>query len=355
MLITSSLETIAVVVSWFVLNIAMGSSTKWIYLWGQICIEGRGCQTYKFPLAITVIHMIFSWVMCHVHIYYLRGSKAELTFYQQFKTVAPLSVCFALSVAMGNLSLKYIYPSFNQMLGSMSPLITVVLAVLLQRKRYNAWTWVSMPVICGGLAVCSTQEVNFNLLGAFYATGATVLRALKSIMQGRLLNSAEKSLDSVTLLYYMAPWAAGLLMLMALFSEGLDPIVLLLSGLYQPGVVVTGRGHVFALLFISGLNACLLNVANFLVTSYTSAVTLQVLGNVKSCLAIAVSVAIFRNHLAIEQAVGVAACLVGVWLYQKKGGPARKLTKVSEDPSPIAKEEPGTPSIKAAKEKNTAK
>eukprot|EP00913_Durusdinium_trenchii_P035515 g33235.t1 len=42
------------------------------------------------------------------------------------------------------------------------------------------------------------------------------------------------------------------------------------------------------LLVLSGLNACLLNIANFLVTSYTSPVTLQVLGNVKSCLSIAV-------------------------------------------------------------------
>ena len=36
---------------------------------------------------------------------------------QQAREIMPLSLCFALSVAMGNLSLKYIYPSFNQMLG----------------------------------------------------------------------------------------------------------------------------------------------------------------------------------------------------------------------------------------------
>ena len=70
-------------------------------------------------------------------------------------------------------------------------------------------------------------------------------------------------------------------------------------------------------------------------------VTLQVLGNVKSCLSIAVSVAIFRtldcalkgpttgfahllrwirwrNSLTMEQAFGVCTCLIGVWMYNQK-------------------------------------
>merc|ERR1712032_1101173 len=126
----------------------------------------------------------------------------------------------------------------------------------------------------------------------------------------------------------MAPWSAGLLIVLGLFAEGLDPLKLLFLGLYRTdGRAVTGVGYVVVLLCISGLNACLLNISNFLVTSHTSPVTLQVLGNVKSCLAIMVSVAIFRNDLAPEQAIGMATCLFGVWLYQTKGGAAQKTQK----------------------------
>lgn len=32
------------------------------------------------------------------------------------------------------------------------------------------------------------EELNFNALGAFYATGATILRAVKSLIQGRQLS-----------------------------------------------------------------------------------------------------------------------------------------------------------------------
>eukprot|EP00913_Durusdinium_trenchii_P035514 g33234.t1 len=215
------LETAVVVISWFALNISIASSTKWIFVKGSICIEDKGCVPYKFPVAITVIHMIFSWMLCRFYIFHVRGDeKAVLSCQQQLQEIMPLSICFALSArlygscALCSLgsgagcqvcmtmwaacgaaagSLKYIYPSFNQMLGSMSPLITVLLAVFFQQKRFSMKTWLSMPVICMGLAMCS--ELNFNVLGAFYATGATVLRAVKSLIQGRLLSPSHK-LDS---------------------------------------------------------------------------------------------------------------------------------------------------------------
>lgn len=276
--------------------------------------------------------MLFSWGMCWIQLNLFRGTPKSdgLSIRQQLDKVAPLSVCFSLSVAMGNISLKYIYPSFNQMLGAMSPLIAVALAVVMERKHYNCWTWLSMPVICGGLALCSATEANFNLLGTAYAVGATVLRAVKSIMQGRLLQGGDK-MDSVTLLYYMAPWAAGFLGVVAMASEGIEPLTLLLRGLgflssaTPAGAIpaasgsATGGLNVLMLLVISGLNACLLNVFNFMVTSYTSPLTLQVLGNVKSCLGIAISVAIFRNTLTLHQGIGVVVCLFGVWLYNQKG------------------------------------
>lgn len=306
-----SIELVVVIAAWFALNISMGSSTKWLFLYGRVCQKDGECSTFKFPLAITVVHMLASWGMCYVHIFFFRGGlgSSVLTFRQQVEKVSPLACCFALTVAMGNMSLKYIYPSFNQMLGSMSPLVTVLMSVIFQSKRYNYWTWFSMPIICGGLIVCSRKEVNFHMLGALFAGSATFLRSAKSIIQGKLLT---EKMDSVTLLFYMAPWSAAFLAVLMILSEGASPILMLITP-------ADGVFNVICLLIVSGFNACLLNVTNFLVTSYTSPVTLQVLGNVKNCMAIGVSVAIFGNDLTFDQLVGVAVCLLGVWIYNKYG------------------------------------
>lgn len=261
----------------------------------------------KFPLTVTALHMIFSWVMCRLYMAW-KGQKqaTNMGLKQQATKIFPLAACFAVSVGMGNLSLKYIFPSFNQMLGASSPFITVIMMVLVTNTRYNAWAWGSMPIICGGIILCAAKEVNFHLLGAIFCFGATVMRGVKSIIQGKLLSAPGEKLDSVALLYYMAPWSAVLLFAMAFVSEGTEPLVVLLDGASTHS---TGLLKVLMLLSLSGLNACLLNIANFLVTFHTSALTLQVLGNVKTVLSIGVSVCIFRNPLSKAQALGCASAL----------------------------------------------
>jgi len=313
------LQTVLTIVVWFILNISISNVTKWTYVHGKVCVkEYYGCEHFKFPFMVTVVHMIFCWVMCYIYLKCIKqtlNKGPQLGISQQATKIAPLAACVAGSFGTSNLALKYIFPSFNQMLGSMTPLITVFIATFFQGKRYNNWTWGSISLISGGLIVCGVKEVHFHVLGLSCATLATILRAVKSIIQGQLLTPEEK-LDAVTLLYYMAPWAALFLFLMGLCVEGFKPILLLYYGFEQDE---RAAANVLSLLILGGLNACLLNITNFQVTADTSAVMLNVLGNVKNCIGIGVSVLIFGNPLLAEQAVGVAVCLVGVWFFQKYG------------------------------------
>lgn len=316
--IESSVKTALTVVLWFILNITISNVTKWTYVYGKVCVkEYYGCEHFKFPFMVTVIHMLFSWVCCFIYLRFFRQSLSkgpQLDFRSQLMKIAPLAACVAGSFGASNVALKYIFPSFNQMLGSMTPLITVLIACAFQGKQYNSWTWGSICFISGGLIVCGVKEVNFHLLGLSCAICATVLRAVKSIMQGQLLT---EKMDAVTLLFYMAPWAAACLFAMGVCVEGLKPIMLLRYGLAQDAEAAQ---NVLLLLVLGGLNACLLNITNFQVTADTSAVMLNVLGNVKNCVGIGVSVLIFGNPLLMEQALGILICLVGVYFYQKKGG-----------------------------------
>jgi len=185
------------------------------------------------------------------------------------------------------------------------------------------------------MVVCAENEANFSAIGAALVIGSTILRSAKSIIQGELLSSAEDRLDSATLLYYMSPYAAGMLLLSSLAMEGVAPIILLLqgSGISVNGLPAgTGSEKVAVLVLISGVNAFLLNLSTFLVTAYTSAVMLQVLGNVKSCFGIIISVLIFGNPLSRLQGAGVAVCLIGVWIYQSET--ARLSKGVPQVPTP---------------------
>jgi hypothetical protein len=69
------------------------------------------------------------------------------------------------------------------------------------------------------------------------------------------------------------------------------------------------------------------NLTNFLVTKYTSALTLQVLGNCKGVIAAVVSVFMFKNHVTPRGCLGYAVTVAGVFLYsesKRRGKQARE-------------------------------
>lgn len=345
------METVAVICLWLASNISIGNITKWVYEYGSICAVGQSskhCQTYKFPLAITALHMVCSWAFCYVYIFLVRSSPPSKQIYgrQRLAKVGPLAACFAASVAMGNLALEYIFPSFNQMVGSASPLITFAMAVAFTNTQSSIVLWLSMLPICGGMIICAENEANFSMLGLALALGATVLRATKSIIQGQLLSSTEDKLDSATLLYYMSPYAACMLLVSSLVMEGYAPVTLLIQGAgvsFNGLPAATGSRNVIVLVLLSGINAFLLNISTFLVTAYTSAVMLQVLGNVKSCVGIVISVLIFRNPLSRMQGVGVLVCLFGVWVYQRETALLKAAAAASKEILPESKPTPSIP------------
>jgi hypothetical protein len=71
------------------------------------------------------------------------------------------------------------------------------------------------------------------------------------------------------------------------------------------------------LLALNCAAASAVNLANFLVTRATSALTLQVLGKAKSVIAVAASLLIFRNKVSVLGLTGYGICLAGVAAYGK--------------------------------------
>lgn len=311
-----SLTTPLITLVWFVLNIAMGNMTKFLY------------RSFEFRHAyfVTMIHMVASSILCFTYLS-IRGQVHTFLNVKLFLKVLPLSLCFTLSVSCGNLALAYIYPSFGQMLTSIGPLITISLATVFFGARFNRWSYMSLPIISSGILLCVFQETHLDWLGVIFSLTATVLRGIKSIVQGQLLQSSSfgellkddkgtpRKLNAVELLFLMAPSSALLLCALSIFFEGAMP--------YRE--IVSSDISLALVLVLAGINACLLNLVNFLVTFYTGAVTLQVLGNVKVILGVIVSAMIFGNPIAHSQKFGCALSLFGVWVYQSYG---KQLTDV---------------------------
>ena len=294
-----SAYVIGPVSAWFALNVAIGNLNGWVLRDG-----------FDYPVLLTIVHMVLCWVLSAVALMtFMRRPDAKPIPRRVLAKVRKLSLCFCASVACGNIALQYIFVSFAQMVTAAGPLFTILLMYAITGKRYSMPAYLSMVPMCGGVMMCTAGEVNFHWVGFIAVVAATLLRGVKSILQGRLLTEPEDKLDELTLLHHMAGCSLPPLGLYAALVEH--------GALYDPRLRGEGATRRWALVLLSGVVAFLLNLSNLVVTKRTSAVSLQVLGNVKVVLSIGVSLAIFGNSISIGSAAGCLITLGGVACYNR--------------------------------------
>ncbi|KAG2451423.1 hypothetical protein HYH02_004022 [Chlamydomonas schloesseri] len=227
----------------------------------------------------------------------------------QFMKIVVLAAVFCLTVVLGNVSLAFIPVSFNQAIGSTTPFFTAILAFTMQGQREVPLTYASLIPIMLGVIVASGGEPAFNLIGFTCCLAATALRALKSVVQSMLMTDPAEKLDPMSLLLYMSGVSVAFLLPMAV---ALEP-----ASFREAGALVAGSPGFLYWLIGNSCLAYFVNLTNFLVTKFTSALTLQVLGNAKGVVAAAVSVAVFRNTVTVQGCLGYAITVAGVFLYSE--------------------------------------
>lgn len=264
---------------------------------------------FRFPILLTLFHMV-SCTLCSasvvlfgvVPLQKLKSTKHTIK-------VATLAFVFCCSIVAGNVSLRFIPVSFSQAIGATTPIFTAIFAAMFGRIE-SGRTYLALIPIVIGIVLASRAEPNFHVVGFSAAVVATAGRAFKSVLQSLLLTSNDEQLDSMNLLMYMSPIAALMLLpATVVMEEGALSQVMEL-GSNNPSFVL--------LLLLNALFAFLVNLYNFLVTRYTSALTLQVLGNAKGVLATFISVLIFKNKITVIGLLGYGIAIAGVVLYSNE-------------------------------------
>lgn len=287
-------KTPAAVGAWFALNIAIGNLNGWILKH----------HAFRYPVLLTTAHMLVCYALSALALATAMPPEAPRPLSPDTDAkIRSLALAFCASVALGNVALRFIYVSFAQMVTAASPLMTIALVGVMTGKRYSRGAYLSMLPMCGGVMLCTAGELNFHWLGFVAVVASTLLRGVKTIIQGRLLTEPEDRLDAMSLLYHMSKSSVlplGLYAALVEYSVLHDPLV------WRGGDAL----RIWALVLASAVVSFLLNLCNFLVTQYTSAVMLQVLGNVKVVGAIVVSVLIFGNAVSAWSALGLRSRLL---------------------------------------------
>lgn len=154
-----SVLTVFYIISWFVLNISIGTVNKSVFYFHH----------FEYPVFLTAMHMLTCYALGYVvHKCMNRGASFRNPSPSQRTRLWILSLLFAISVASGNIALKHVFVSFAQMLGATTPLVTILLSAIILGKSYTFWQYFSMVPITCGVMLCTYGEINFHLLGCFH-------------------------------------------------------------------------------------------------------------------------------------------------------------------------------------------
>lgn len=155
--------------------------------------------------------------------------------------------------------------------------------------------------------------MNFNPTGFAMCLGAGFLAALRIVVSHTVLHGQGKdSLDPISLLYIAAPSSVVSILPVAIPLE-MESII---------------ESHFFTdsslfwttwwSILAGGILAINLNFSEFVLIGRTSALTLNVAGNIKVVAVSALSVLFFKTRISALNISGYAVCILGVWIYNMR-------------------------------------
>ncbi|XP_072966675.1 probable sugar phosphate/phosphate translocator At3g14410 [Typha angustifolia] len=291
-----------IIYSYLLLYIALSSGqiffNKWVLSSKQI--------NFPYPVALTLLHMLFSSVLCFALTKVFKIIKIEegMTTETYTTSVVPIGAMFAMTLWLGNSAYLYISVAFAQMLKAVMPVAVFLLGAAAGLEEMSSRMFFIMSVISFGVIVASYGEVTISWVGVVYQMGGVVAEALRLIFIEIFLKRKGVRLNLISMMYYVSPCSALCLFIPWIFLE-------------KPKMDSSGSWNFPPLiLFFNCMCTFVLNLSVFLVISRTSALTARVTGVVRDWVVVLLSAIIFADtKLTIINIVGYGIAIAGVVAY----------------------------------------
>ena len=93
-------------------------------------------------------------------------------------------------------ALKYLFPSFQEMIQMTTPFFATLITVALNMSTFNGWAYLSLLPIIGGGIMCAFGEMNLHILGTMFGVCVCVQRSLRYYFFEKLM---QQKLDTFAL------------------------------------------------------------------------------------------------------------------------------------------------------------
>ncbi|TXG46325.1 hypothetical protein EZV62_028173 [Acer yangbiense] len=276
---------------------------------------------FPYPLGLTLLHMVFSSVLCFVLTKVFKIMKVEegMTTEIYATSVIPIGAMFAMTLWLGNTAYLYISVSFAQMLKAIMPVAVFILGVAAGLEVMSCRMLLIMSMISFGVLVASYGEINISWIGVVYQMGGVVGEALRLIFMEILVKRKGLKLNPISLMYYVSPCRhkvyASVVHIVLFYSA----ICLFIPWIFLEKSKMEAHGtwnFQPLVLTLNSLCTFALNLSVFLVISHTSALTIRVAGVVKDWVVVLLSALLFADtKLTVINLFGYGIAIAGVAAY----------------------------------------
>ena len=93
-----------------------------------------------------------------------------------------------ITVLLGLVALNYVEVSFTETVKSTAPAFTVVISRLLVGEVTGFYVNLSLIPVMGGLALCSANELSFNMIGFLFALTTNISECAQNVYSKMLIS-----------------------------------------------------------------------------------------------------------------------------------------------------------------------
>lgn len=264
---------------------------------------------FDFPLTLSSLGLLTTAVIVRplvaVGVCEVRPeARAAVTGAAWFRTVLPIALAKAATLACGNTVYLHLGIGFIQMLKALNPVIIVVVMRLCGLDLPSRMARWGVYLIISGTLLEVKGELNATLFGLFLMITSEVMEAINLVLSQKLLQNCK--LTVVEGIYAIAP-ASGMFLCSA--AALLEWPRMQREGRYM--AFVDYRWHFVA----SSLLGLSVNFVGMAVVQATSSLTMKVLNTLRGIGVVFVGILFYGEHCTSLELCGYGVAIAGVCLY----------------------------------------
>lgn len=267
---------------------------------------------FTYPKFITALHLLFSTLGGFAVLLLRARANGEQmlvpTRWELLSRILPISVCFGGAVGLSNVGLLYVPALMAEIIGSLSPLFSVPLTLMMGLPFRLALVVPIAIVIAGAITAVQPWGVSVSVGGILCFVIATLMRAVKSVLQQEVMTGAlRERFDEYTLLAWSCLTSCVMMFVWSFASERGEP--------WDHFARSPQRWALTGNLVVSVIIAIIVNLSHLWVTKVLGAVSSQLMAHAKAVLVLFGSMAFLGERTSTQELVGFGLVLFGTCLY----------------------------------------